>query len=210
MGGEEDGAACVAELPHHALEQMGGLGVKTHKGLIHDDETGLVEPCGDDGQLLLHAVGVGGDGLSQIVRQFEAGGVVVDALPAHLSADVEDVSDEVEIPDAGHVVVQVGVIGDIGQLPLAGDGVGADGSAADGDLPGVELQDAHHAAEGGGLTGAVVADEAVNFAGGDVQGQIVHRLFSAVGLSQMLDVQHNNGPHSPQRWIEMIGIRCSV
>ena len=28
----------VAELPHHALEQMGGLGVQTHKGFIHDDE----------------------------------------------------------------------------------------------------------------------------------------------------------------------------
>ena len=197
MGGEEDGAACVAELPHHALEQMGGLGVQTHKGFIHDDETGLVEPCGDDSQLLLHAVGVGGDGLSQIVRQLEAGGVVVDALLAHLGADAEDVSDEVEIPDAGHIVVQVGVIGDISQLPLAGDGVGADGLAADGDLPGVELQDAHHGAEGGGLTGAVVADEAVNFAGGDVQGQIVHGFLFTIDLGQMLDVQHNNDPHSP-------------
>ena len=72
---------CVAELPHHALEQMGGLGVQTHEGLIHHDELGLVEPGGDDGQLLLHAVGVGGDGLGQVVRQLEAGGVVVDALP---------------------------------------------------------------------------------------------------------------------------------
>ena len=41
VGGEEDRAACVAELPHHALEQMGGLGVKTHEGLIHDDELRL-------------------------------------------------------------------------------------------------------------------------------------------------------------------------
>ncbi len=51
VGGEEDGAARVADLAHHALEQVGRLGVKTHKGLIHDDETwGLVEPCGDDGR----------------------------------------------------------------------------------------------------------------------------------------------------------------
>ena len=121
----------------------------------------------------------------------------MDALPAHLRADAEDVSDEVEIPDAGHVVVQVGIIGDISQLPLAGDGVGADGLAADGDLPGVKLQDAHHGAEGGGLTGTVVADEAVDLAGGNVQGQVVHGFLFTIDLGQMLNVQHNNDPHSP-------------
>ena len=30
-----------------------------------------MQPCGNDRQLLLHAVGVGGDGLSKILRQFK-------------------------------------------------------------------------------------------------------------------------------------------
>ena len=62
---------CVAHLAHHALEQMRRLGVQAHKGLIHDDQLRLMNPRGDDGQLLLHAVGIGRDGLRQIARQFK-------------------------------------------------------------------------------------------------------------------------------------------
>ena len=71
MGGEEDGTARTAQLPHHPLEDVGRLGVQAHKRLIHDDELGLVEPSGDNGQLLLHTVGVGGNGLGQVRRQFK-------------------------------------------------------------------------------------------------------------------------------------------
>ena len=64
---------CVADLPHHALEQMGRLGVQAHKGFVHNDELGIVDPGCDDGQLLLHAVGVAGDGLAQVVCQLKHG-----------------------------------------------------------------------------------------------------------------------------------------
>ena len=49
MGGEEDGAAVVADLTHHALEQVGSLGVQAYEGLIHDDDLRVVEPRGNDG-----------------------------------------------------------------------------------------------------------------------------------------------------------------
>ena len=56
---------------------------------------GLVDPGGDDGQLLLHAVGVGGDGLGQVVGQLEQVGVFLDARLPVAGADAEDVGDEV-------------------------------------------------------------------------------------------------------------------
>ena len=73
---------CVADLPHHALEQVGRLGVQAYEGFVHNDELWIVDPGGDDGQLLLHAVGIGGDGLGQVVRQLEQVGVVRGCVPA--------------------------------------------------------------------------------------------------------------------------------
>ena len=150
-----------------------------------------MQPGGDDGELLLHAVGIGGDGLGQIVRQLEAGRVVADAGLAVVRADAEDVGDEIEVFDAGHEFVEIGVIRDVGHQALAGERVFADGCAADADIARVELQDAGDGFEGGGLARAVVADEAVNFTGSDVQAEVVNGLLLAVGFGQMFDSQHN-------------------
>ena len=72
----------VAQLPHHALEQMGGLRVQADERLVHHDELRGMEPGRNNGQLLLHAVGVGGDGLGQIVRQLKALRVARGCAPA--------------------------------------------------------------------------------------------------------------------------------
>ena len=150
-----------------------------------------MQPRGDDGQLLLHAVGVGGDGLGQIVRQLKAGCVVPDTRLPVIGADAENVRDEVQVLDTAHEVVQVGVVGDVRDLPLAGQRLRLDGFSVNGDLPGVELQNPHHRLQSGGLARAVMSDKAVDLAGPDVQAQVVHGLFFAVGLCQMLDFQHN-------------------
>ncbi len=83
----------------------------------------MVDPGGEDGQLLLHAVGIGGDGLSQVIGQLEQVGVVPDAFLSVAGTDPEDIRDEVEILDAGHEVVQVGIVRNVRQLPLAGQGI---------------------------------------------------------------------------------------
>ena len=169
---------------------MGRLGVQPHKGFIHDDQLRLVQPRGDDGQLLLHAVGIGGDGLGQILRQLEPRRIVPDACLAVIGADAEDIRDEVQVFDAAHKIVQIRVIGDVGQLPLAGQRLRPDGLAVDIDLPRVELQDARHRLQRGGLARAVVSDKAVQLPRLNVQAQVVHRLLLPVGLGQMLDFQH--------------------
>ena len=100
LGGEEDRAAPVAQLPHHALEQMGGLGVQSHEGFVHEDQLWLVDPRGDDRQLLLHAMGIGGDGLGQIARQFKEIGIFTDTQLPFSGTDTKNICDEVQIFDA--------------------------------------------------------------------------------------------------------------
>ena len=53
---EAVGAAGIAEFPHHLLQEVRGLRIQTHERFIHQDQPRLMNPCGDDGQLLLHAV----------------------------------------------------------------------------------------------------------------------------------------------------------
>ena len=144
MGGEEDGPALVAHLPHHFFEQMGRFRVKPHEGFIHKDELRLVEPGGNNRQLLLHAVGVGGDGLRQIGGQFKCIGVFADARLPLICAHAENVGDEIQVLDARHVVVQVGIVWDVGKAPLAFQGIFLDGHPINVDFSRVKLQNACH------------------------------------------------------------------
>ena len=178
------------------FEQEGGLGVQAHKGLVHQDEPGLVDPGGDQGQLLLHAVGEGGDGLGQVPLDAQHLGIGVDPLPADRGLHPVDVADEVQKADAAHVLIDIRVVRDIGHALLAGQGLGDDVPAVDADLPLIKGQDARAGFQGGGFAGAVVADEAVDLARGDVQAQVVHGLGVAIGLGQMLNGQHNDSPLS--------------
>ena len=190
MGGEEDRAAPVTDLPHHAFQQVRRLWVKAHKGFVHEDKLRLVEPRGDDDQLLLHAVGIGRDGLRQIAGQLKGVRVPADALAPQSGIHAENVRDEVQILDTRHVLVQVGIVRNVGNLPLAFQRLFPNGIAADVNFSRVELQNARHGFQRRGLARAVVADEAVNLTGTDVQVQVVHSLLFPVGFCQMFNVQH--------------------
>ena len=135
MGGEEDRSAPVAQTAHQLLELVGRLGVKTHKGLIHQQQFGVVQQGRQDGQLLLHAVGIGADRLGQVPCQLKQSAVFLDPFCPQRPRHPKYIPDEVEVLDAGHVLVQVGVIGDVGHPPLAGQRVGADGYPVHQDIP---------------------------------------------------------------------------
>ena len=108
--------------------------------------------------------------------------------------DAENIGDKVQVFDTRHVIVQVGVIGNIGEHFLAGQRVAAEGNAADGDFARVELQNADDGFERRRLARAVMTDKAVDFAGSNVQAQIVDRFLFAVGFRQMFDFQHVSVP----------------
>ena len=90
-------------------------------------------------------------------------------------AHAENVRNEVQVFDSRHELVKIGVIGDIGNLPLARHGIFPHGQSVHGDLSRVGVENPDHGAQGCGLSRAVVSDKTVNFPRGDVQGEIVNR-----------------------------------
>ena len=57
VGGEEDGSTLIAEVNEGVLEKRGVDRVEAAERLVHDDELGIVQQCGDELNLLLHALG---------------------------------------------------------------------------------------------------------------------------------------------------------
>ena len=159
MRREEDRAADVAQLAHHALEQVRRLRVEADERFVHDDELRVVDPRRDDGELLLHAVRVRADRLTEITRELECVGIRLDARPALRGRNAENVGNEVQVLDAAHEIVQIRIVRDVGEQLLAGQRLGLDGVPADRDLARVKLQDADGRLERRRLAGAVVADE---------------------------------------------------
>ena len=169
---------------------MRGLGVEADERLIHQNEPWLVQPRRDDGKFLLHAVRIGGDGLGEVVRQCEKLGILSDARLPRFRVHAEDVGDEVQILDARHKFVEIGVIWNVGEHFLAGDGVVLNRVSPHGDLAGVELLDADDGFERRGLARAVVSDKAVDLPRRDVERKIVHGLLFAEGLGQVFNIEH--------------------
>ena len=62
--------------------------------------------------------------------------------------------------------------------------------AADSHLPARRPDLAEHHADGGALARAVVAQQAVDFAGRHLEGQVVHRQLLAELLAEMLELNH--------------------
>lgn len=101
-------------------------------------------PRRNDRQLLPHAVGIGGNGPGKISGEFKDVGIFTDTGLSVCCADAKNIRNEVQIFDAGHVVVQIGVIRYVSNLTLAGQRIGFDGLPVYPDFTLVKLQNAHH------------------------------------------------------------------
>ena len=73
----------------------------------------------NDGKLLLHAVGVRPDGLRKFLRQAKGIAVLPDTLHPLCGAYAKDIRNKIKVLDAGHILVQLRVIRQVGQAPLA-------------------------------------------------------------------------------------------
>ena len=72
-----------------------GHGIQAHEGLVKDDELGIVDQSGDQGQLLLHAVAVIVDGLASSVANSEEIRIIFDAVTAGFVIQLKDIGDEI-------------------------------------------------------------------------------------------------------------------
>ena len=95
----------------------------------------------NNGKLLLHAVGVCPDGLRQILRQAKSIAVLPDALRPLCGAYAEDVCDKIKVLDAGHILVQLRVVRQIGQAALAFQRVLPHGNTVHINFSGIKLLD---------------------------------------------------------------------
>ena len=68
----------------------------------------------NDGQFLLHAVGVRPDGLCQVLRQAKGIAVLPDALRPLCRAYAKNIRNKIKVLDAGHIVVQLRVVRQVG------------------------------------------------------------------------------------------------
>ena len=96
MGREENRAALrrIASriIP---LSRCAALGSRPTNGSSIKISFGCMEPRGDNGQLLLHPVGIGGNRLGQILRQLKARGVICNARLPRRRADAENIRNKV-------------------------------------------------------------------------------------------------------------------
>ena len=169
---------------------MRRLRVKPHERLIHQNQLRIVQPGGNNGQLLLHTVGIGGDGGRKVACQLEQIAVFLYAFLPLCRVNAENIRDEVQVLNPRHKVVEIRVVRNISKTLFAGDRVLADGDAADQDVAGIKPQNSRNGFQRSGFSGAVMADKTVDFARQDVQRKIIDRGFVPVGLGQMLNLQH--------------------
>ena len=96
----------------------------------------------NNGKLLLHAVGVRPDGLRQVLRQAKGIAVLPGALRPLCGAYAEDIRNKIKVLDAGHIVVKLRVVRQIGQTALAFQRVVPHRNAVHINFSGIELLDA--------------------------------------------------------------------
>ncbi len=172
VGNEDDRAALRAEAAEDGEEAVFFGGREDGGGLVEDEDAGVAVEELEDFDALLDADGEGaGEGVGV------DGKVVLGAE----GADAGGGGFEVEQRGG---CAENGVFGDgegwdehevlVDHADAEGDGVGggcdADGRVVEEDLAGVHLVEAVEDLHEGGLAGAVFAEEGVDFAGGDGEG----------------------------------------
>ncbi len=184
----------------HEREQAGHLVVgQRRRGLVHDDDPGLVhQRPADRGQLLVRDgepldVGV------EVQREPELaddrlGGRAraargVEAAPVRHGGGEDDVLGHGEVGEEGEVLVD-----DLDAALDGGDRVHRPvGDAVDDDLAGVRLLGPRDDLDEGRLAAAVLPGQAVHLAREEVERDALERGDAAVGLADVTDLEHGHG-----------------
>ena len=108
MCGKEDRSPLLAHLMHDLLQCEGCLRIESHEGLIEHKELRLMDQCRYDRHLLLHAVGIRTDQVTECIRDLEGVRILFDAFLPLGGSDPEYIRDEIQILDPGQVFIQIG------------------------------------------------------------------------------------------------------
>ena len=144
----------------------------------------------DDGKLLLHAVGICADGLAECIGQVEPLAVNAGALRPCGIADPIDIRDKIKVLDAGHVLIKLWVIRQIGQFLLCLKWFLLHRNSIHQNLAAVRLQDAAAAFQRRGFARTIRAEKPIDFSRLDGQGQAIHGSLGPIVLGQLFDLEH--------------------
>lgn len=164
------------------------FGVEAVGGFVEHDHLGVAQQCGGDPEALAHAEGVRLHPSARHRRQPGLRQYLVHPAPRDAVARGQCAQ---LVPAGTGAVrgVRVEQGADVAQR-FAERGVGA---AADRGGTGGRPVEAEHEPHGGGLSGAVGAEEAGDLAGVDGEGEVVHGPPGAVLLGEVVDVDSGHG-----------------
>jgi hypothetical protein len=182
MAGQQHRAPAVALVGDDLTEAGLHQRVQPRGGLVQQQQLDVGGERGHQGDLLAVALGVGAGLLARVqVEQLQQLGPALGVQPAPQPAQqVDDLA-------AGQGRPQGHVPGHIGQPAVQGDGVTPGVAAEQLGGAGVGPQQPQQDPDGGGLAGAVGAEEPVHLAGPDLQLQPVKGAGGAEGLDQPRD-----------------------
>src|SRR6476646_23284 len=189
MRGKQDGLALLLQAQHHVLQQAGIHRIKPEEWLVHDDEIRIVQQCGDELDLLLHALG-------KLFHFFQQPGVDLQSLaPLHgllfggPGGHAVEFSQEHKLVQDLHLLVQSAFFRQVADLVQA---LALERLAKKVDLAGIRHGNADHHADGAGLYRSVRPQQPKNPAMLTAEGKIVDRHKLVIRLA---DFSEFNGLH---------------
>ena len=188
--GHDQGGAAIPLLGQVGAHLGGGHGVEAGGRLVAEQPVRPVQGGTDQGHLLGHAPGEGGERTAALRQQVEPLQQLLDAPRALGLRHAVEVAEVVEVLDRGVAAVQAGLVGDDPQAPTHGVQVGRQPQLTEPDLTGVGVQDAAGAAQRRRLAGPVLAQQDQELTGLDLEVHAAHRQHAAERLLEAEDRNH--------------------
>ena len=168
VGRQQDGFSAGDQGEDEVLDLAGALGIEAGGRFVENDQIGIVEEGLGEADAAGHALGEAPDGAMAGVREARHVEQLVNARAGGFGGQPEQAGVEGQGFEGRQVGIEVGLFGEIADAAL--DGGGAGGCAEDVDRAGRRKKQAQDHLDGGGLTGAVGAEQAEDLSAGDIEG----------------------------------------
>ncbi len=162
---------------------MRARGIEIARRLVEDQDLRIVEQDARDLQALLHALAERHD--QTILELLQLGELDHRVDDAELG-DAVGVGEELEELAHRDALVHAGVVRHVADDAPHALGIDGHVDAVDLDAPGRRLEQRRHDADGGGLAGAVRADEAEDLAVADLEAHVAQHVERAVAVPQVV------------------------
>ena len=112
----------------------------------------------------------------------------MDSLLPYRTVDTVDIRNEIEILDSGHKLVDIRVIGNIGDVLFAGQRIFPHRDTIDLNISFLKRKDPADTFDRCGLAGAVMADKTADFSRSDLESKIIHCFDITIAFCKIPDI----------------------